>query len=328
MANTTISALPAAISIDGSGDYFPIDTATPNATNKINRNTFLGVSGQPADISTTQNLTNKTLNNTNTITVRDDRFTLQDNLDTTKQAVFQLSGITTATTRTYTLPNASITVVGTDATQVLTNKTITAPAITGGTIDNSTVTVDAIAGHTSATVVTVAGLQINAGVLATNNSVVTANITDSAVTPAKLQAGTGTGWTWQTWTPTWTNLTVGNGTIVARYNQTGKTVNAHIELTFGSTTSISGQVDFTLPITASSTYLGNNQIGTGSLEDFGITIYDPWIITSGGSPTTKCVIHVKNAAGTYVSFTALSSTIPFTWGNGDIIHVNIKYEAA
>jgi hypothetical protein len=67
------------------------------------------------------------------VTLRDDRVTLQDNLDTTKQAVFQLSGITTGNTRTLTWPDASTTIVGTDATQTLTNKTITAPTINGGT---------------------------------------------------------------------------------------------------------------------------------------------------------------------------------------------------
>lgn len=51
-------------------------------------------------------------------------FTLQDDGDTTKQGKFQLAGLTTATTRTYTLPNATGTLVLSDAVQTLTNKTI------------------------------------------------------------------------------------------------------------------------------------------------------------------------------------------------------------
>lgn len=72
----------------------------------------------------TQTLSNKTIGNTNTVTLKDSLFTLQDDGDTTKQLVLQLSGITTATTRTLTAPDANTTIVGTDATQTLSNKTI------------------------------------------------------------------------------------------------------------------------------------------------------------------------------------------------------------
>jgi hypothetical protein len=56
-------------------------------------------SGIPAWSS---NLSNKTVDNTNAATIKDANFTLQDDGDTTKQANFQLSGITTGTTRTLT----------------------------------------------------------------------------------------------------------------------------------------------------------------------------------------------------------------------------------
>ena len=48
----------------------------------------------------------------------DATFTLQDDGDATKQARFQLSGITTATTRTYTLPNVSGSVYVSSGTDV------------------------------------------------------------------------------------------------------------------------------------------------------------------------------------------------------------------
>lgn len=57
--------------------------------------------------SWTASIVGKALDNTNTITVKDVNFTLQDDSDTTKQAKFQLSSIATGTTRTYTLPDAS-----------------------------------------------------------------------------------------------------------------------------------------------------------------------------------------------------------------------------
>jgi hypothetical protein len=57
--------------------------------------------------------------------VHDNKLTLVDNSDTTKKAVFECSGITTATTRTLTIPNASGTLVLRDDTATLTNKRIT-----------------------------------------------------------------------------------------------------------------------------------------------------------------------------------------------------------
>jgi hypothetical protein len=47
-------------------------------------------------------------------------FTLQDDADTTKQAQFQLSAITTATTGTYTLPAATTTLAGLGTVQTFT----------------------------------------------------------------------------------------------------------------------------------------------------------------------------------------------------------------
>jgi len=78
----------------------------------------------------TETLQNKTLDNTTTLTVKDSLFTLQDDGDTTKQVVFQLSGITTGTTRVITMPNSNATLCGIATTQTLTNKTIDGTANT------------------------------------------------------------------------------------------------------------------------------------------------------------------------------------------------------
>lgn len=75
--------------------------------------------------ATTDSLTNKTISgNTNVITVTDSNLTVQDNSDATKQVKLEVSSVTTGTTRTLTVPNASTTIVGTDVAQTLTNKTL------------------------------------------------------------------------------------------------------------------------------------------------------------------------------------------------------------
>lgn len=59
----------------------------------------------------------------------DDVLIVTDNSDVTKKFRFEASGISAGQTRVYTVPNASTTLVGTDVSQTLTNKTLVAPTI-------------------------------------------------------------------------------------------------------------------------------------------------------------------------------------------------------
>lgn len=131
-ANVTFAAGDSMIaSSDGSGNW---------------RALFVQLGGVAVTTAGVQTLSNKTLDNSNTITVKDANFTIQDDADTTKQATFQVSGIATATTRTFTLPDVTDTLVTLTATQTLTNKTLTSPTLTtpalgtpaSGTLTNCT----------------------------------------------------------------------------------------------------------------------------------------------------------------------------------------------
>lgn len=164
MANSRIPDLTNYTTPDGTNDTIPIWDNANSQTKKITRNNYLGITGNPVGHTDTQTLSNKTLGNTNTVTLKDTLFTLQDDGDATKQAQFQLSGITTGNTRTYTLPNATGTLVDLNTSQTLTNKTLTAPIISGGSIDNSTVTVDSVAGHTSANTGTIFGISVTSSI--------------------------------------------------------------------------------------------------------------------------------------------------------------------
>lgn len=181
MSNKVIGDYDSAGSIDGSTHYLLIQPGNSStAYKKINRNVLLGLTSDPVGTTATQNITNKTLDNSNILTVRDDRLTLQDNSDNTKQANFQLSGISAGQTRTMTLPNASTTLVGTDATQTLTNKTLTAPVINNGSITGTTITTDAIVGQTDADSGTIYGVSVS------NSKIGTGGIADGAITSAKI----------------------------------------------------------------------------------------------------------------------------------------------
>lgn len=62
----------------------------------------------------------------------DANFRIAGSADNTKLVAFEVDGLTTATTRTVTIPDATTTMVGTDTTQTLSNKTLTAPQINMG----------------------------------------------------------------------------------------------------------------------------------------------------------------------------------------------------
>ncbi len=120
-----------------------------------NNITIGNLSGAPTGavvgISDTQTLTNKTLTDNTTY--------FQDDLDNTKKLQLQLSGITTATTRTLTILDANTTIVGIDTTQTLTNKTINTASntitiatsdITSGTMADARITQSNITQHEGA----------------------------------------------------------------------------------------------------------------------------------------------------------------------------------
>lgn len=62
----------------------------------------------------------------------DANFRIAGSADNTKLVAFEVDGLTTATTRTITIPDANTTMVGTDTTQTLSNKTLTAPQVNMG----------------------------------------------------------------------------------------------------------------------------------------------------------------------------------------------------
>jgi len=135
--------------------------------------------------------------------------------------------------------------------------------------------------------------------------------------------------TWKSWTPTWTNLTKGSGpTETYAYIRLGKYVIAHASVTLGTTSSVGGSVTVTMPV-ASSTSSISTMAGNAFFFDASApaTFYGVVEITSN---STTATIRASNVAGTYLTQTALASTVPFgaAWTVSDKIGFNVMYQVA
>lgn len=152
--------------------------------------------------------------------------------------------------------------------------------------------------------------------------------------PKRLQVYNGTAWVdfdieSQTYTPTWTNVTVGNGTQSWNYLRAGKLVHVRGALTFGSTTSISGTPIITFPVTSAS-YANQTQIGSSFVLDSGTAgMYGP--ITWESTTTFSVSIYNNYTSVGGVGAEAIvgfSATVPMTWTTNDAITVQFTYQAA
>lgn len=154
--------------------------------------------------------------------------------------------------------------------------------------------------------------------------------TNGEMLVADSTAATGLDWKtateqypWQTWTPSYNNFTVGNGTVTARYQQIGKLVNVFYKIVWGSTTSFTSYPTITLPVTASQfSYTAGNSY----LQDTGTGSFLGTVLVE---TSTLFQLILPNASGTYLATGFLSAnTVPFTWTTTDIMIAQFSYEAA
>lgn len=135
---------------------------------------------------------------TDAVEVVDSGFKLQDGADRTKQVTFEVSDVTTSTTRTVTIPDSDLVVVGTTLTQTLTNKTIDAASntltgvvtLTGTqTLTNKTLTQPAITGTITEDVYALSGTSV--ALEPDNGSVQTHTLTANTTYTDAISAGEG-----------------------------------------------------------------------------------------------------------------------------------------
>lgn len=136
-----------------------------------------------------------------------------------------------------------------------------------------------------------------------------------------MNAATGA---WTSWAPTLTNLTLGNGTVTAKYRQLGKAVDYRFKFVLGSTSAVGSDPAFTLPVAPHSEYVAPfDQLGIGTNRDVSLSQSRTSIVLLSSGSTV--IIFGYGTTGIIVD---MSATVPFTWATGDVMAVVGSYEAA
>ena len=145
----------------------------------------------------------------------------------------------------------------------------------------------------------------------------------------KLAIGNTVIGTYIAYTPSFSGgVTFGNGVSTGAYCLVNGFVHYYGIFTLGSTSAITGSIQLNLPVNI------NSAMELGSMPYGFITYFDTPANTRYPGTTTYAsaasyiVLRAELASGTYVSQTATSATVPFTWGTGDVIAWNLYYRAA
>lgn len=140
---------------------------------------------------------------------------------------------------------------------------------------------------------------------------------------------TGAGWKlwhkqWTAYTPTTANVT-GPPTITARYAVASGIVRLKIHVLLNGA-NFGTNPTFSLPVTAAAV-LGFEQVGLGAARD--ITPSNIWLLACSLQSTTTVGVAAMATPGSVVNVSSnVSAVSPFTWATGDMLNIDITYEAA
>jgi len=124
-------------------------------------------------------------------------------------------------------------------------------------------------------------------------------------------------------TPTWSGLTVGNGTLnYATYVRVQNLVYVQIYFILGSTSAITGNIYFTAPVAG---VASQGVMGNVTFYDANTTANYYGICSQSGQ---FIQLFPVNASATYATAGAASATVPMTWASTDQIQLSCVYRVA
>jgi hypothetical protein len=142
------------------------------------------------------------------------------------------------------------------------------------------------------------------------------NAADNAVNDVEIYAGD------ITYTPAWTaasvNPAIGDGTIAGFYSRIGPLVTVHVSIVMGSTTTFgTGVWRISAPTNQKPLGGTGEHLGTAMFLDSGTA----WFTGTARWTTNGFELYGNNTAA------QVSSSVPFTWAQNDVLHFSITYFA-
>lgn len=129
---------------------------------------------------------------------------------------------------------------------------------------------------------------------------------------------------WTDYTPTTTNITVGNGALAFSYRRSDKLVEVKGRFLLGSTSAMGTSPTFSLPVNAIDGYDIEGGSGSCQLSDAtGPRAYGRLFYSSGAVGLLALA-----TSGSYATGAPVTATVPFTWAVNDHVTLHAIYEAA
>jgi hypothetical protein len=131
---------------------------------------------------------------------------------------------------------------------------------------------------------------------------------------------------WTSFTPTWLNVTVGNGTINAAYTVLGKTCTFYTVFTLGSTSSV-GDIYMHFPVAPRDVNAARGMTFTGTFNDVSVRLY-PLMLDQANTSSTVfrvCLLGTNNGISGILYFSASNS---IAWASGDVLYMGGTYGIA
>jgi len=135
--------------------------------------------------------------------------------------------------------------------------------------------------------------------------------------------------TWQTYTPSLTNITLGNGSLTGcEYFRTGKKCSVKFRLKFGTTTGMGTDPTISLPLTSAALNATANIPILGWGQYFDISGGSPFPCAVEHASTTTATIRAFAANGTFLTPQVITAATPFAFAVNDELAGDFEYDLA